>query len=366
MRPMPTALKLVAATFAFAVGVSACSTNPITGRSQLLGLVSEDEAISGSAQAYRQMMAELDKKKQIEHGASETESPRLRKVQEITDRLIAQAIKFRPDSGSWRWEVQVINDPKTVNAFCMAGGKMAIYSGMWEKLTATTAATWLATTAQTVWTTVTGGLSTAMEALNAVIAANPILFLVGLIAILVGAFILLWNNSAGFRDFFIGMWHGIQNVVGSVIDWIKGAWNGMIGFFSNLVGTIGGIFGGIGNAIKGGFKSAINFVIDMLNHVVDFFNKIIYGINVVSPFSDIPNIPHIPRMHTGGVVPGMPGTEVPIMAMAGEHVSTSSQGGGGATLRITGDGGLYEAIQYGLRTGGIQLVDQSGNRILVA
>ena len=33
--------------------------------------------------------------------------------------------------------MQVIDDPKTVNAFCMAGGKMAIYSGMWEKLKAT-------------------------------------------------------------------------------------------------------------------------------------------------------------------------------------------------------------------------------------
>ena len=114
--------------------VSACSTNPITGRSQLIGLVSEKEAIDGSSQAYRQMMADLDKKKQIERGTPDTISPRLKKVQEITDRLIAQAIQFRPDSASWRWEVQVINDPKTVNAFCMAGGKMAIYSGMWEQL----------------------------------------------------------------------------------------------------------------------------------------------------------------------------------------------------------------------------------------
>jgi predicted Zn-dependent protease len=115
-------------------GVSACSTNPITGRSQLIGLVSESEAISGSAQAYRQMMAELDKKKQIERGAGPQDSARLKKVQEITDRLIAQAIQFRPDSAGWNWEVQVINDPKTVNAFCMAGGKMAIYTGMFEQL----------------------------------------------------------------------------------------------------------------------------------------------------------------------------------------------------------------------------------------
>jgi len=122
------ALILVAA----AVALAGCTTNPITGRSQLVGLVSESEAISGSAAAYKDMMGELDKKKQVER-----ESARTQKVQEITDRLIAQAIKFRPEAAGWRWEVQVINDPKTVNAFCMAGGKMAIYSGMWEQLKAT-------------------------------------------------------------------------------------------------------------------------------------------------------------------------------------------------------------------------------------
>ncbi|HUQ73887.1 MAG TPA: M48 family metallopeptidase [Burkholderiales bacterium] len=128
---MKTPLKFLAAAMVLVAG---CSTNPITGRSQLLGLVSEREAIQGSAQAYQQMMTDLDKKKQLDKGTGETESPRAKKVQEITDRLIAQAIKFRPDSASWRWEVRVINDPKTVNAFCMAGGKMAIYSGMWEQL----------------------------------------------------------------------------------------------------------------------------------------------------------------------------------------------------------------------------------------
>lgn len=111
--------------------VAACTTNPITGRSQFVGLVSESEAMSGSAAAYQQMMGDLSKKQQIDAGSART-----RKIEEITDRLIAQAIKFRPESASWRWEVKVINDPKTVNAFCMAGGKMAIYSGMWEQLKA--------------------------------------------------------------------------------------------------------------------------------------------------------------------------------------------------------------------------------------
>jgi predicted Zn-dependent protease len=108
-----------------------CTTSPLTGRDQFM-VVSESMAVSQSAAAYTQMMADLGKKKQIESG-----TPRAEKVKEITDRLVQQAVRVRPDAKSWAWEVQVINDPKTVNAFCMAGGKMAIYSGMWDKLKAT-------------------------------------------------------------------------------------------------------------------------------------------------------------------------------------------------------------------------------------
>src|SRR5882762_1404423 len=137
MRAMKSAVPSVAAAvLAAALGVAGCSTNPITGRSQLVGLVSEQQAIQGSADAYQQMRADLDKKQKLEK-SGEKDSPRAQQVQQITDRLIAQAIKFRPDSAGWRWEVRVINDPKTVNAFCMAGGKMAIYSGMWEQLKVT-------------------------------------------------------------------------------------------------------------------------------------------------------------------------------------------------------------------------------------
>jgi predicted Zn-dependent protease len=111
--------------------VGACSSNPLTGRSQFM-IVPEKMAIGQSAAAYSSMIGSLGKKKKID-----AESERAKKVREITDRLIAQAVRFRPDSANWAWEVQVINEAETVNAFCMAGGKMAIYSGMWEKLKAT-------------------------------------------------------------------------------------------------------------------------------------------------------------------------------------------------------------------------------------
>lgn len=109
---------------------SGCATNTITGRSQLM-LVSEDTAIKGSVSAYSNMMGEFSKKAQVETG-----TPRVERVREITNRLVAEAVRFRPDSSGWHWEVQVINDPKVVNAFCMAGGKMGIYTGFWDKFKA--------------------------------------------------------------------------------------------------------------------------------------------------------------------------------------------------------------------------------------
>lgn len=202
-------------------------------------------------------------------------------------------------------------------------------------------------------------IAAAIWLVNIALDANPIILVISLIAGLVAAFIWLWETSAGFRNFFIGIWNDITTQVGGAINWIKGAWNGMITFFSNLVNSIGRIFSGIGDAISHGFKNALNWVIGVLNHVVDFFNKIVYGINLVNPFDDIPPIPHIPKVHTGGVVPGLPGQEQLMMLQGGERVTANGQsgGGGGGTLRVTGDvkSFLYQVIQLGIRTGALRL-----------
>jgi hypothetical protein len=95
-------------------------------------LVSEDYAIGGSAAAYRSMMSQLGGRGQLE-----TETERVKEIHAITDRLIAQAVRFRPDTATWNWQIEVIDEPKTINAFCMAGGKMGIYTGFWTKLHAT-------------------------------------------------------------------------------------------------------------------------------------------------------------------------------------------------------------------------------------
>jgi predicted Zn-dependent protease len=108
---------------AFALLVAACATSP-TGRKQLM-LVSEDQAISASRQAYVQEMGKYQ-----QAGKLVTDPQVIKRVQVITERLVAQAIVMRPDSAKWLWSVQVIDEPKTVNAWCMAGGRMAIYTGL--------------------------------------------------------------------------------------------------------------------------------------------------------------------------------------------------------------------------------------------
>jgi len=113
------------------LSISSCATNPVTGRSQFM-LVSEKQAISASSEAYVKMLAPLDEK-----GKIDSDPALAARVNQITARLIAQAIKFRPETKDWDWRVKVIDDPETVNAFCMAGGKMAIYSGLILKLEAT-------------------------------------------------------------------------------------------------------------------------------------------------------------------------------------------------------------------------------------
>ena len=113
------------------LSILGCATNPVTGRSQFM-IISENQAINASSEAYVKMLAPLDEKGKIDNNPEMTA-----RVNEITARLIAQAIKYRPETERWDWRVRVIDDPKTVNAFCMAGGKMAIYSGLILKLNAT-------------------------------------------------------------------------------------------------------------------------------------------------------------------------------------------------------------------------------------
>lgn len=107
--------------------LAGCATSP-TGRTQLL-LVSPESAVVESRKAYVTTVRQLDAEDKL------LDDPLLAdRVQVITGRLVAVAVEEYPHTRDWDWSVALIDGPDTVNAWCMAGGRMAVYSGLFEKL----------------------------------------------------------------------------------------------------------------------------------------------------------------------------------------------------------------------------------------
>lgn len=94
------------------------------------------------------------------------------------------------------------------------------------------------------------GAKTAILALNVAMAANPIGLVIGLITALVATFAYLWNTSEDFRNFWIGLWEGIKNVINAAI-------NSVIIKIQNFVAKIVAIFN-IGKQIYEIGKNILN------------------------------------------------------------------------------------------------------------
>ena len=113
--------------FVLTLCLVACATSP-TGRKQLM-LISPESAIVQSKTAYLSTMSDFEKQQKL------VKDPAVvKRVQTITGRLVTEAVKMYPNSKDWEWSVAIIDDPKTINAWCMAGGRMAIYTGIIDKL----------------------------------------------------------------------------------------------------------------------------------------------------------------------------------------------------------------------------------------
>jgi predicted Zn-dependent protease len=93
--------------------------------------VSSEEVNASAQKAYAQMMAEAQKKNALDRDAAQVQ-----RVKNIVSRLVPQTATFRADAVKWPWEVHVISIDE-VNAWCMPHGKMAVYTGLIQKLNAT-------------------------------------------------------------------------------------------------------------------------------------------------------------------------------------------------------------------------------------
>ena len=96
-------------------------------------LVSSEEIDAGAAQAYKQELAKARKQ-----GALNENKAEVARVRQISQRLISHVSVFREDAAQWDWEINV-QTSKEMNAYCMPGGKIMVYSGLIEQLKATDA-----------------------------------------------------------------------------------------------------------------------------------------------------------------------------------------------------------------------------------
>jgi metalloendopeptidase OMA1, mitochondrial len=104
--------------------IGGCETNPYTGRSQLL-MTSVDQEMQMGAQAYSQV--KNDPKMHQSQDPREVEP-----VRRVAARIIeaAKRSKYAEMASQFQWEVTVIKDDKTMNAFALPGGKIAVYTGI--------------------------------------------------------------------------------------------------------------------------------------------------------------------------------------------------------------------------------------------
>ena len=113
-------------SFLIAGVVVSCNTVPLTGRKQV-NLIPGGEIRSLSNQQYDQVLRES----RVVNG-----TPESKMIKDVGNRIKAAVEKYLNENGhselleGFDWEFNLIKDDKTMNAWCMPGGKVAFYTGI--------------------------------------------------------------------------------------------------------------------------------------------------------------------------------------------------------------------------------------------
>lgn len=107
---------------------------------------------------------------------------------------------------------------------------------------------------------------------------GPVGLVIAAIAAIGAAFVVLWNKSEGFRNFFIGLWNGIVDVASNAWQGIQNAWNGFVEWFSNLWNSVKEIASNAWNSFIEKAQPVIDAIKNAWNALTEFFSGLWEGI----------------------------------------------------------------------------------------
>jgi metalloendopeptidase OMA1, mitochondrial len=110
------------------------STDPLTGEKVLIDKsISPDDEKAMGLQAYQEI---LTQERQVDPNSRDAQAVRLiaqrliAKIPEVSDALAAEhGLQAQHIENSFDWDVNLLESDQ-VNAFCLPGGKMAVYTGL--------------------------------------------------------------------------------------------------------------------------------------------------------------------------------------------------------------------------------------------
>ena len=107
---------------------------------------------------------------------------------------------------------------------------------------------------------------------------GPVGLVIAAIVAIGAAFVVLWNKSEGFRNFFIGLWDGIVNVASNAWQGIQNAWNGVVEWFSSLWNSVKETASNAWNSFVEKARPVIDAIKSAWNTISEFFSNLWSGI----------------------------------------------------------------------------------------